>query len=196
MHPKKKADPVKNRTGRPPRVEPTHEVVAQIVDLIEKGTYPLSASRAVGIPKRTWYQWLAAGESDDADPRLSHLTHAIQKARGRLASRLFATIHSAAVGHEEPLRDKQGNVLFTKNAKGDSVPLMVMVPGEWTAAARMLESLSPDEFLRQSGGSPAGGAGEDAEGPTPFEIVYLTSNRDPKELREIEKRVAERAGRA
>lgn len=187
---------MKNRTGRPPRVEPTHEVVAQIVDLIEKGTYPLSASRAVGIPRRTWYQWLAAGESDDADPRFVHLTHAIQKARGRLASRLYATIHSAAVGHEEPLRDKQGNIVFATGPKGEPIPMMVMVPGEWTAAARMLESLSPDEFLRQSGGSPAGGSDGGEEGATPFEIVYLTSNRDAKELKEIERKVAERAGRA
>lgn len=185
--------------GRPPRVEPTHEVVAEIVDRIGKGHYPLTAAREVGIPKRTWYEWLAAGDKVGADPRFSHLAQAIEKARGALAGRYYETINDAALGHDEPARDPKGNVVFTVNEKGQNVPLMVRVPGNWIAAARGLESLTPDEFLRQTGGSPKGGAGEgDADGGVgpDFEIVYLNSNRDPKEMREIMKRIAERAGRA
>jgi len=197
MLPKKKAAPARP-AYRPPRVPLTHTLIAEIVDLIEKGTYPLSAARAVGIPRRTWYEWLAAGEKG-ATAETSALSHAIEKARGRLATKYYATINTAAIGHEEPLRDAKGNVVFTTDERGKPVPMMVKVPGSWVAAARALESLSPDEFLRQTGGSPKGGAGEgDADGGTgpDFEIVYLNSDRDPKEMREIEKRIAERAGRA
>lgn len=198
MPPKKKAAPEPKKPAyRPPRVPLTQQLVAEIVDLIEKGAYPLSAARAVGIPRRTWYEWLAAGEKG-VTAETSALSHAIEKARGRLATKYYATINTAAIGHEEPMRDAKGNVIFTTDERGKPVPFMVKVPGQWTAAARALESLSPDEFLRQTGGSPKGGAGEgDADGSGPdFEIVYLPSNRDPKELAEINRRIERRASGA
>lgn len=165
------------------------------MNLIEQGTFPLSAARACGVPKRTWYRWLAQGEDEKAHPNIRHLWHAVEKARGRLASKLYSTIKDAALGHEVVMRDKQGNPMFEEK-NGKPVPLMEHVPGNWIAASRALESLVPDEFLRQTGGGPAGAAAEGEIAPTEFEIVYLASNRDPKEMAEIEKRVQERAGRA
>lgn len=196
--PTKRTDPVRERRGRPPRVALSTEVIAEIVNLIEQGTFPLSAARSVGISRRTWYRYLADGENEKADITIRNLWTSVERARGRLASKLYSTIKDAALGHEQVMRDGKGNVMFEER-NGKPVPMMEHVPGNWIAAARALESLSPDEFLRQTGGGNAGLGGGGTEGetiPTEFEIVYLASNRDPKEMREIEKRVQERAGQA
>lgn len=181
---------------RPPRVALTSEVISEVVNLIEQGSFPLSAARHVGIPKRTWYSWLADGERGEGPTSL--LLHAVERAKGRLATKLYATIHRAAVSHEEPAHDKQGNVIMVANEKGQMTPLMVTVPGDAGLAIRMLESLSPDEMLRQAGGSPVGGGGAgnvDDGTPIDFAIVYIESNRDPKEMAEINRQIEERASR-
>jgi hypothetical protein len=195
MPPKKVART--KRIGRPPGPSDllTHDLVAEIINNIEKGAQPLTAARAAGVARRTWYRWLEEAEKDTADDRLQHLWHSVEKARGRLAMRYFGTINEAALGHDIPLRDAKGNVIFEEK-NGKPVPMMEHVPGNWIAAARALESLTPDEFVRNfTGGARGGQIGDADQPPTDFEIIYLTSNRDPKEMREIEKRVQERAAR-
>lgn len=190
--------PARRPVGRPPGPSDrlTMGLVAEIVDRIEKGALPLSAAVSAGVTHRTWHRWLRQAEDGSKDKRLQHLLRSIERAKGRLASRYYATINEVALGHERVLKKANGEPVLVPDERGVLRPVLERIPGQWQAAVRELESLVPEEFLRRDAGAPLREDGSDHTASVGFEIVYLPSNRDPEELAEINRRIERRASRA
>lgn len=187
--------PARRAVGRPPGPSDrlTMGLIAEIVDRIEKGALPLSAAVSAGVKRRTWHRWLRQAEDGSEDKRLQHLLRSVEQAKGRLASRYYATINENALGHERVLKKANGDPVLVPDEQGVLRPVIERIPGSWPAAVRALESLVPEEFLRRDAGDPSSeGRGDDTASVT-FEIVYLPSNRDPQELAEINRRIEQRA---
>jgi transposase len=53
-------------TGRPSTLTP--EIAGQIVRLVRAGNFVVTACGTVGVPRSTFYAWLARGDSERADP--------------------------------------------------------------------------------------------------------------------------------
>lgn len=189
--------PVRRPAGRPPGPSNrlTRELVAEIVDRIEKGALPLSAAVSAGVTRRTWHRWLQQAEDGSEDERLQHLLRSVERAKGRLASRYYATINEAALGHERVLKKANGDPVLVPDEHGVLRPVIERIPGSWQAAVRALESLVPEEFLRRDAGGPSSEGSSDDTASVNFEIVDLTSDRDPQELAEINRRIERRASR-
>lgn len=140
---------------------------------------PISAATSAGVKPRTWHRWIQQAEYGSDDKRLQHLWRSVEQAKGRLASNYYATINENAVGHERVVRKANGDPVLVPDERGVLRPVMERVPGDWRVAARALESLD-EEFGRrdsQARWNVAGGSEDTAS--VGFEIVDLTSNRDP-----------------
>lgn len=197
-----KKEPLRGRkpVGRPPGPSDqlTIELVAEIVDRIEKGAFPLTAALAAGVTRSTWYRWIRQAEDGSADSRVRHLLQSVERAKGRLASRYYAIVSEAALGHDRVLKKANGEPVLVPDEQGVLRPVIEKVPGQPTVAIRALEALMPDEFQRPTGGSPKGDVGRETDGESQgpdFDIVYIPSDRDPTELAEINRRIEQRASR-
>lgn len=133
------------------------------------------------MTRRTWHRWLKQAEDGSENERLQHLLRSVERAKGRLASRYYAVINEAALGHERVLKKASGDPVLVPDERGVLRPMSERVPGSWQAAVRELESLVPEEFLRSHAGASSSDGDGDYTASVNFEIVDLTSNRGPAE---------------
>ena len=115
--------PRKNKTGRPPKLEP--ERVARIVEALSIGSYIESAASYAGVTKPTLYAWLKAGN---------------RQKRGKYREFLNAV----------ELAIERGELLHAQNvAKAGTGDVERGVPADWRASAWMLERKFPKRWGRR-----------------------------------------------
>lgn len=106
------------KVGRPSDLGP--DVTARIVQIIKAGGFQESAAAAAGISRRTFYSWLARGDSDaPEDEPYREFREAVEQAKAEAEARHVVLISQAA-------------------AK------------DWKAAAWLLERHNPEAFAKPS----------------------------------------------
>lgn len=68
------------RTGRPPAVQLTPSRVKKICELVAKGVPQQAAAGSVGIPRRTFQIWLAAGREEGSVEPYTSLAEKLERA--------------------------------------------------------------------------------------------------------------------
>ncbi|HKE79025.1 MAG TPA: hypothetical protein VKB54_06940 [Solirubrobacteraceae bacterium] len=86
--------PPRKRVGRPTALTP--ELAERLVELLRAGSHPDVACKVVGIGRRTYYRWLARGQSNRARDRpYADLRDRIGQARAEAEARAVAQIARA-----------------------------------------------------------------------------------------------------
>jgi hypothetical protein len=87
----------KNRTGRPPKLNP--ELVERIAAFVRAGNYMESAAAACGVTKSTLYEWLKTGARAKRGI-YKDFSNALYRALGEYETRDVAAVDKAIQGYE------------------------------------------------------------------------------------------------
>ena len=136
--------------GRPSKLTP--ETAAAIVAAVESGDYPEVAAECEGVPARTFYKWMARGETEgDAaeDEPYRQFRQEVTRARAKAESTMVSIVRVDAAKNAESARWYLERSAADRWGRRDKLTIETAVNAELDAMLGKLEAgLAPDEYER------------------------------------------------